>query len=580
MLVKFLMKLGWIVLLAGCMIPENARSQTNTSRNGRVDTASDGSSGRMLSTDPILIVRRYKPKLAESVKWQMLPDLPTMPGDSVPIRFEPLKLSTPPGWVPEPGTLPVLPPAPPAPSHRLWWEAGAGNLWGTHAAVDYRSVVGKKLDWGFYGEQDGARGTIRTDGQTWDDARCSDVLLRLDGRTTLGRSTQVDAELNHERRDRSLFGSDKTDSLILQIDDRQRFQRWGVQTSFRTSLRKGTWWVGGRLSGYSLADQWNQNERNLRISADIEGKIGIGSNKLELIVDETRFQDLLPEPPDASVGELRRVMWLRDRIRFQLGRWEVATGFQLAVQGNDEVSRPRLFPHMEGALPSVNHKHRVFMGITGDVERVSFDDLTRLNPFMSPNPELRNTINRMELFTGAKGQLGLGLFYRFRASFRRLDDAFFIVNQVASFNRMKPVYDAASEWALSGGLEQVWGRSWKFYTNIDYTRPNPDSLLQPWMTPTLKSSTSVQWSPNEKLMIRVEWAYLNGVYVAQNPDSLGIEYRQMPDFHQLNLHLTYQHRPGFDFFLKCGNLASVHYFRWFGYPTFGTQLMAGVRRTL
>lgn len=220
------------------------------------------------------------------------------------------------------------------------------------------------------------------------------------------------------------------------------------------------------------------------------------------------------------------------------------------------------------------------MGITGDVERVSFDDVTRLNPFLTPNPQLKNTINRAEVFSGARGQLGAGLHYRFRASARRLDDALFILNRVDSFNRMQPVYDAATEWSVSGGLEQVWGRSWKFSSNFDYTRPKPDSLEQPWMTPTLKSTTAVQWSPTEKLSIRAEWAYLNGIFVSQVADSLGFTYRQLSDFHNINLHLTYQHRKGFDFFLRCGNLASVHYFRWFGYPTFGTQLLGGVRRTL
>jgi hypothetical protein len=461
----------------------------------------------------------------------------------------------------------------------LWWEAGIGTLWGSHAAVDYRSAVGKKLDWGVYAEQDGARGTVKTDGRTWNAARSSDALLRVDARTTLGRSTQIDAALVHDRRGRSLFERDPMDTLSLRVGDNQLFQKWGAQTGFRSSLRKGTWWIGGKISGYSLSDQWEQNERNLRFSTDLEGKLGPGANRLELVLDITRFQDLIAESPNAGIGELRRVVWLRDRIRFQLGRWEMLTGFQLVVQGSEDISTPMLFPHIEGALPSVNQKHRVYMGITGDVERFAFDDLTRLNPFISQNPELRNTINRFETFAGARGQLGAGLHYRLRASFRRLDDALFILNQTNAIS-MRPIYDAASELALSCGLEQVWGNSRKLSTGIDFSRPKPDNLSQAWMTPTRKATTAVQWSPSEKLTIRVEWAYLNGVYVAQNADVRGIEYRQLPDFHNVNMHFTYQHRPGFDFFLRGGNLASVHYFRWFEYPTFGTQLLAGVRRTL
>jgi len=569
--------LGVVVLLFTSTI---ASSQPSTPVNGQMDTITAGTGGSRLSTDPIVIVRRYKPKLAESIKWQLIPDLPTMPGDSVPVRFEPMTVSAPPRWEPKPGSLPALPPAPPAVPHRLWWEAGIGNLWGTHAAVDYRSPSGKKLDWGLFAEHDGARGTIRTDGRTFNDAMSADALVRLDGSTPLGRSTQIDGALFHERRARSLFGSDATDPLFYQVDGRQLFQKWGAQTGFRTSLRKGSWLLGGRVSGYTLSDSWGQNERNLRLSADLEGKLGIGANTIELIVDQTRFQDLIPEPPDAGIGELRHVVWLRDRMRFQLGRWEMATGFQLVVQRTDEVSKPALFPHIEGALPSVNQRHRVFMGITGDVERVSLDDITRLNPFLASNPHIRNTINRAEVFSGARGQLGAGLHYRFRASIRRLQDAFFIMNQVDSFNRMQPVYDAATEWSVSGGLEQVWGRSWRFTSNIDYTQPTPVSLSHPWMTPTLRSATAIQWSPTEKLTIRAEWVYLNGIFVSQPTDSLGFPHQQLPEFHNINLNLTYQHRPGFDFFLRGGNLASVHYFRWFGYPTFGTQLLAGVRRTL
>lgn len=578
-LVKTFLNLRYLGLAVFLFASIQTKSQPLSPQSGRTDSISGGVGGSRLSTDPIVIVRRYKPKLAESIKWQMVPDLPTMPGDSVPVRFEPMSLSSPPIWAPKPGSLPNLPPAPPAVPHRLWWEAGIGNLWGTHAAVDYRSTLGKKIDWGLFAEQDGARGTIRTDGRALNDAISSDALMRLDGRLSLRQSSEIDAAVIHERRGRSLFGKDNLDPLFLPIDDRQIFRKWGGQTGFRTSMRKGGWWVGGRISGYSISDQWGQNERNIRLSADLEGKLGIGSNKLALVVDQTRFQDLIPEPPDGGVGELRHVVWLNDRMRFQLRRWEMVAGFQLVVQRTDEVSTPALFPHIEGALPSLNHKHRVFMGITGDVERVSFDDVTRLNSFLTPNPQLKNTINRAEVFSGARGQLGAGLHYRFRASARRLDDALFILNRVDSFNRMQPVYDAATEWSVSGGLEQVWGRSWKFSSNFDYTRPKPDSLEQPWMTPTLKSTTAVQWSPTQKLSIRAEWAYLNGIFVSQVADSLGFTSRQLSDFHNINLHLTYQHRKGFDFFLRCGNLASVHYFRWFGYPTFGTQLLGGVRRT-
>jgi len=577
--VNIVLNIRWMILAVLIMSPSLVWSQPGKQGARRADTTSASVNGSILSTDPIVIVRRYKPKLAESVKWQMLPDLPTMAGDSVPVRFEPLNLSSPPSWVPVPGSLPALPAAPPAASHRLWWEAGAGNLWGSHVAVDYRSVVGKKFDWGVFAEQDGARASVRTDGRSWDAARSSDALLRLDARTTLGRSTQIEAALFHDRRARSLFERDTTDTLSLRVGDNLLFQKWGGQTGFRSSLRKSSWWIGGKISGYALSDQWEQNERNLRLSTELEGKLGQGANKLELVLDITRFQDLIPESPDAGIGALRRVVWLRDRMRFQLRRWEMLAGFQLVVQGSDEVSTPMFFPHIEGALPSVNQKHRVFMGVTGDVERFSFDDLTRLNPFISRNPELRNTINRFETFAGARGQLGVGLHYRFRASVRRLDDALFIWNQTDAIS-MKPAYDATTELALSCGLEQVWGRSWKLTTGIDISRPKPDSLLQAWMTPTRKATTAVQWSPTEKLSIRVEWAYLNGVYVAQKPDARGIEYRQLPDFHNVNLNLTYQHRPGFDFFLRAGNLASVHYFRWFEYPTFGTQLLAGVRRTL
>ncbi|MBM3917939.1 MAG: hypothetical protein FJ344_00335 [Sphingomonadales bacterium] len=579
MSVKILLKLRWIGFVLLLIAPVVSWSQSTSPATGRADSLAGGGVGSRLFTDPIVIVRRYKPKLAESVKWQMVPDLPTMSGDSVPVRFESLNLSSPPFWVPEPGSLPALPPAPPATPHRLWWEAGVGNLWGTHAAVDYRSAACNKIEWGVFAERDGARGTIRADGREWKDVRSSDALARFDGRTTIGRSTQFDAAVFHERRGRSLFGRDTTDPLFSMVDY-QLFQKWGAQTGFRSSLRKGTWWVGGRFSGYTLSDQRKQNERNLRFSADLEGKLGMGSNQLELVVDATRFENLTPKPPDGGVGELRRVVWLRDLMRFQLGRWEMATGFQLAVQGTDEVSTPELFPHIEGALPSVNRKHRVLMGITGDVERVSFDDVTHLNPFIAPNPQLRNTINRVEAFAGARGQLGAGLHYRFRASVRRLDDALFFLNQVDSFNRMYPVYDAATEWGLSGGLEQVWGRSWRFSSSIEYTLPKPDSLLQFWMTPTLRSLTSLQWSPTEKLTIRTEWSYLNGIFVASNPDPTGFAYRRLPEMHNVNLHLTYQHRPGFDFFMHGGNLASINYFRWFGYPTFSTQLIAGIRRTL
>jgi len=570
---------SWLFILIGLICSPQVGAQLPRPGNAQTDTAGGARVGSQLTTDPIVIVRRYKPQLAESVKWQMVPNLPTMPGDSVSVRFEPLKLSMPTPWVPDAGSLPALPAAPPAVSHKLWWEAGAGNVWGTHGALDYRSTAGKKLEWGCYARHDGARGSIRMDGKEWKNVRSYDGLVKVDGRLAMGRAAEVDGAVYHQRLGRSLFSRDTSDVLNSSLGY-QSYQKWGGQAGVKSSFLRGTWWGGARVSAYTLGDGWKQTERNLRLSADLEGKLGAGSNRLELVVDATRFQDRIPEAPDGGVGELRRVVWLRERMRFPLGRWEMTAGFQLALQGTGEVSSPRLFPHLEGSLPSVSRRHRLFLGLTGDVERVSFDDVVRLNPFVSPNPELRNTVNRMEVYAGARGQLGAGLHYHFRTSVRRLDDALFFLNQVDSFNRIIPVYDASTEWGVSGGIEQVWGRTWRFSSGIDYTLPKPNRLLQPWMTPTLRSLTAVQWSPTEKLSIRGELNYLNGIFVQQKADSLGLTYRRLPAFHNYSVQFNYRHRQGLEFFLHAGNLASVHYFRWFGYPTFGTQLLIGLRQTL
>ena len=106
-----------------------------------------------------------------------------------------------------------------------------------------------------------------------------------------------------------------------------------------------------------------------------------------------------------------------------------------------------------------------------------------------------------------------------------------------------------------------------------YFRYELDEEAKAWHMPSFKTNITVQYKFNEKVFINAEVYGLDKTF-AKLP---GNEVETLPGIVDLNLGGEYKFNKYFTMFANLNNLLDQKHLRWYNYPSYGFNAMAGVK---
>lgn len=376
----------------------------------------------------------------------------------------------------------------------------------------------------------------------------------------------------------------------------QSFNRIGAEAYLNNLLEpsaKMQYKLGGGIRNFS--DDYESSEfdgfANLNLDYYLSQK-----SRINLFSDFSyiSFKDVNTLPNGESKIS-RPYFRIRPSYEMDMDKLDVSIGAMLAyaddnVNGGDKLN---FYPAVRVGYEAIENKLVVFGGLGGDLERVTVNNLTRENPWLSSSynkPEgpsyrqpldVRNTDKQIEVYGGVTGSLASNVQFTLRAAYQNLNNLYFFNHNSFDSTRFVLQYDSSAVSNINFYGEVVYnkGDKTRFGVKLDYNNYSVDKLEQPFYRPALKSSIFASHNLYDKILFNAELYYIGS--------SFGKIYRglgetaivESDNIVDLNLKVDYRISEKFSTFVMLNNVLGKKYERFVNYPTKGFQAIGGITYT-
>jgi len=410
--------------------------------------------------------------------------------------------------------------------------------------------------------------------------------LSVFGRSIGDRAT-LSGRLNYERHGLFFYGTDETRPTFNLDPQRQIlnfFELEGEAVNKFTGDENALSYAA-KVNAYMFSDKFDAKEQTLTLTGYLNKRISKFNLGLAASAELGNTKDL-------NTKFSNNLLRLNPYIKLQASGVNITAGLNF-VQEFGDFSSTRFFPAVTADFTLIPDFLQVFGEIKGDVNRTTLKTLTDENPFLNSNIEIRNSIEKLSISAGIKGNGGPGFGYKARFYSKEITDMPLFVNNFSDFNKFDVVYDYGEMKLL--GLEgeisvQVSDNlKWTGKLNIDDYKPSVEQ--KSYFKPQLRVSSNFLLNINKKLTFNADVAVQDDskakVYLA-NPIAVGsTTYPAIPDytiekvvnlkgFVDLGIGATYRINNKFSAFAKVNNLLNTNYSKYLYYQVNGISIFGGL----
>ena len=251
------------------------------------------------------------------------------------------------------------------------------------------------------------------------------------------------------------------------------------------------------------------------------------------------------------------------------------------VGGNqDEI---KLAPHITGNLTIAEGIVSIFGGITGEYNFNDYSKIYYENPYISPDLLVNNSFYGINIHGGIKGNFSNTTSFTARVDYNYFNDEHFFINKF--YERSAPVdtsiYDYSNLFEVvydNGSLLKVQGELLikpDEKTNLRlyaiYNGWNLEDQKYAWNKPETEIGMHGSLKLSETITVNSNLALLGKRYAFIK----GSEAKKLDPIFDVNLGVDYHLNKTWTFWGQINNLASMKYYRWNGYPSYGFNLLVG-----
>ena len=453
-------------------------------------------------------------------------------------------------------------------------KIGGGNYNTPYAEVFYNNMRSKEMSYGGHMKHLSSKATY--DGFGY--GGFSDNEVGVYGKKFLHKHT-VSGNIDYTRDAIHYYGYD-TGAVHILNDEENVTKQWysniggnaALQSHYTDSMHPNYLL---NLKYYNLQDFWGTSENNLGASGDASWYYEKQLVHVPLSVDY--FNNRSEEDSSHSV-----LIGLNPHILSSGDKWKTCLGMGIAVEGNqNDKSRFLFYPNIDFNYNVLQNIIVPYAGAAGRLKKNSLKTLTDENPFLVPGPELKNTNTRWELYGGIKGSFTKNISYNTRASFSRVQDMYFFVNDDEDIFKkgFNTVYDDANLFNVHGEVQFQSEEKIKVIAKGDLNTYDMLKEYKPWQKPLWQTTLSINYNLKNKIVATAD------VFVIGNRNARILETgplvsiyaaKELKPLVDLNLGLEYRYSKKLSGFAHFNNLGFKRYTLWNNYPTQKFNFLMGI----
>lgn len=355
----------------------------------------------------------------------------------------------------------------------------------------------------------------------------------------------------------------------------------GELTSNFDPTDEGALSYSAKADAYAYSDKFSAKESSVALSGYLNKRYRAFNAGANISLDYNSISGV-----GSTNGKMNNsIAAINPYIRFKGDNYNITLGANIISEFGDS-SRFNVFPEAEIDFSIVPEYFYIFGGVSGGVEKGSFRKFSRENPYLGPNLSIQNTIERMNVYGGIKGNAGATFGYKVKGFYRQVEGLAMFVNNQESPYMFDLIYDGAGDEAVTHvGLEgelnvrlsevvNLGGR-----LNIDqYTMVSQEEA---WHLPKMRLAANARFNISEKLYIDAEAlfhgvSYAQGDVLSEQPDQQAVAKKSVESFLDLSAGAEYKATKQLGIFVKANNMLNTEYQRYLYYPKLGFNILGGV----
>jgi hypothetical protein len=451
-------------------------------------------------------------------------------------------------------------------------KLGGGNFSNALAEATYNTKRNKNQALAAFARYHSGRGPV-------ENSDFSEQILRLQGKQLFDKATLKATPF--VRRNRIHRYGYESDSSFGASDVRQDYLRYGLQASFhnKRSDSSATSYVAN-VDLQNLQTPNQVGETDLQVGGHLMENL---NNNAARIDAEYRFLDYR-----TSNGSFQRnVIKFGGRYIFRnLNNAQVELGFRTASMVDTTENSFHFYPNIKLTYELIPDTLTFFGGIKGDLKPNTYGELTRQNPYLRPNVNLRNTNEQFNLFAGLKGHLGNKFDYLMRLAFLNVENMPLYVNSRRFDRRFQLRYDTAISTILRLHTELRFQpvNHFQLGLKLGFRNFNMGQELEPWHRPTLDYQVNARYNFGKKVRLRASiqgYGQRKALSYNNNPGSGNVSSSKNLDaILDINTGVDYRFSKTFTAFFNFRNLLGTEYQYWNQYPVRGFHVTGGLKVNL
>lgn len=424
---------------------------------------------------------------------------------------------------------------------------------------------------------------------SFDDQKFSRQEVGVFGRRILPQFT-IDGQIGYNRYGTRFYGipADVNGTLINPSREAQRFNDiyfTGELTSNYDPTNNDALSYSVKADAYTYKDKFEGKENSLSLSGYLNKRIKTFNVGANVSLDVNTIGGTANTANDGKINN--SLANINPYISFKGENYTLTLGANLVSEFGDST-RFNIFPSAEVDFSLVPGYIHLFGGINGGVQQASYKALTQQNPYLGPNQDYRNVVERLSFFGGIKGNAGATFGYKAKVMYKTLEGLPLFVNNMEAPFRFDLIYDGNQDDKVKYiGLEGELNIRLSELVNLG-GRLNIDNYTtaveeEAWFMPKMRLAANARFNISEKLYIDAEALFHGSSYAKayRYLDATTIEPNsyhkaEVPAFFDLSAGAEYKALKNLGIFVKANNILNTEYQRYLYYPKLGFGVIGGV----
>ncbi len=394
--------------------------------------------------------------------------------------------------------------------------------------------------------------------------------LGVFGRSVLD-SYSLSGRLMYDRRSTYFYGFNPTSSAVINMD-KQRFGTIIGEAELMNNYSESSPLdYALNLKAYQFSNIDDGRESSVILGGSVNKAMNLLNIGLNASADFTAVKDEAYKMGNS-------ILRANPYVKLQGKGFLVNIGANIVQEFGDR-SRTNVFPAVSAEIPVVTDYAILFGGLNGDVLKTSLRDLALENPYLSKNISINNSIEKMNIYAGIKGNAGAGFGYKVFGFYKTVQDLLLFVNNATAINRFDAIYDNGNSniFGLNGQVNVKASEVLSLTGKAEIYNYELASENEAWFKPTLRLTSNARFDLNEKVIIDGELLF-QGESSAKvpGPASAPVSIVNIQSFVDVSAGAEYRVNNKFGVFLRANNLLGKSYQKYLYYSRLGLTLFGGV----